>query len=82
MILDPVGSQAFADVGYDGVCSLEYERDFQDNERAVIESIAYERGICDAIATGLCKRSETMIRGAGVSGGFRRRDKLERFKKE
>ena len=43
--------QAFADVGYDGVCSLEYERNFQDNERAVIESIAYERGICDAITT-------------------------------
>ena len=43
--------QAFADVGYDGVCSLEYERDFQDNLLAVIECIAYERGICDAIKT-------------------------------
>ena len=41
--------QAFADVGYTGVCSLEYERDFEDNLLAVIECIAYERGVCDAI---------------------------------
>ena len=41
--------QAFADVGYEGVCSLEYERDFQDNLLAVVECIAYERGVCDAI---------------------------------
>ena len=45
--------KAFAEVGYTGVCSLEYEKDFEDNERAVIECIAYERGICDAIA-GAC----------------------------
>ena len=41
--------QAFADIGYEGVCSLEYERDFDDNELAIVESIAYERGICDSI---------------------------------
>ena len=41
--------QAFADVGYDGVCSLEYERDFEDNLVPVVECIAYERGICDSI---------------------------------
>jgi sugar phosphate isomerase/epimerase len=41
--------KAFADVGYDGVCSLEYEVDFEDNLLAVVESIAYERGLCDAI---------------------------------
>ena len=41
--------QAFADVGYEGVCSLEYEKDFKDNLLAVVESIAYERGLCDAI---------------------------------
>ncbi len=41
--------QAFADIGYEGVCSLEYEVDFQDNLLAVTECIAYERGICDAI---------------------------------
>jgi len=43
--------QAFADVGYAGVCSLEYERDFKDNILAIVESIAYERGICDTIKT-------------------------------
>jgi len=41
--------QAFADVGYDGVCSLEYEKDFEDNLLAVVECVAYERGVCDAI---------------------------------
>ena len=41
--------QALADVGYEGVCSLEYEKDFKDNLLAVVESIAYERGLCDAI---------------------------------
>ena len=44
--------QAFADIGYGGVCSLEYERDFEDNLLAVVESIAYERGLCDAISCG------------------------------
>ena len=43
--------KAFADVGYTGVCSLEYEKDFEDNERAVIECRAYERGVCDVLAT-------------------------------
>ena len=41
--------QAFADIGYEGVCSLEYEKDFEDNLLAVVECIAYERGICDAL---------------------------------
>ena len=54
--------KAFAEVGYTGVCSLEYEKDFEDNERAVIECIAYERGICDAIASSCncanCKCAE------------------------
>lgn len=43
--------QAFADVGYEGVCSLEYERDFDDNLLGIVESIAYARGVCDAIKT-------------------------------
>ena len=43
--------QAFADVGYEGVCSLEYEKDFDDNLLAVVECVAYERGLCDAIRT-------------------------------
>ena len=41
--------QAFADIGYDGVCSLEYESDFEDNLLPVTESIGYGRGLCDAI---------------------------------
>ena len=48
--------QAFADVGYDGVCSLEYEKDFEDNVLAVVESIAYERGICDTIKASIRPR--------------------------
>ena len=42
--------KAFADVGYDGTCSLEYEVDFKDNLMAVVECIAYEKGLCDAIS--------------------------------
>ena len=41
--------KAFADVGYDGVCSLEYETDFENNLEAILECIGYEKGICDAI---------------------------------
>ena len=41
--------KALADVGYTGVCSLEYERDFNDNLEGVAESIGYARGVCDAI---------------------------------
>ena len=41
--------KALADAGYDGVCSLEYEKDFKDNFAAVLECVAYERGLCDAI---------------------------------
>ena len=41
--------KAFADVGYDGVCSLEYETDFKNNLEAILECIGYEKGICDAI---------------------------------
>ena len=41
--------QAFAEIGYTGVCSLEYEKDFDDNLLAVVECIGYERGVCDTI---------------------------------
>ena len=41
--------KALADVGYDGVCSFEYERDFTDNFGGLAESIGYARGVCDAI---------------------------------
>ena len=41
--------KALADVGYDGVCSFEYERDFEDNLGGLEESVGYARGVCDSI---------------------------------
>ena len=41
--------KALIDVGYDGVCSLEYERDFTDNLAPVAESVGYFRGLVDAL---------------------------------
>lgn len=40
---------ALAEVGYTGVCALEYERDFNDNLAGIAESIGYARGVTDAI---------------------------------
>ena len=40
---------ALAEAGYDGVCSLEYEANFDDNLLPVLESIAYMRGVTDTI---------------------------------
>lgn len=41
--------KALADVGYDGVCALEYERDFTDNLAPIAESVGYFRGLVDAL---------------------------------
>ena len=41
--------KALLDVGYDGVCSLEYERDFTDNLAPIAESAGYFRGLVDAL---------------------------------
>ena len=41
--------KALAEVGYDGVCAFEYERDFEDNLGGLAESVGYARGVCDAI---------------------------------
>lgn len=41
--------EALADVGYSGVCSFEYERDFDNNFGGLAESVGYARGVCDAI---------------------------------
>ena len=41
--------KALADVGYDGVCSFEYERDFTDNLGGLAESVGYARGVCDTL---------------------------------
>ncbi len=40
---------ALVEIGYDGVCSLEYEKDFTDNLEAIAESVGYFRGIVDVL---------------------------------
>ena len=40
---------ALAEVGYSGVCHIEYEKDFEDNLAEVAESFGYNRGVCDCI---------------------------------
>jgi len=40
---------ALAEIGYSGVCSFEYERDFENNLEGLAESVGYARGICDAV---------------------------------
>ena len=41
--------QALADVGYNGYCLVEYEKDFDCNEVPLAESIGYYRGVMDCI---------------------------------
>ena len=41
--------KALAEVGYTGVCSFEYERDFENNLGGLAESVGYARGVCDTI---------------------------------
>ena len=45
----PAILQALADVGYAGVCHIEYERDFGDNLVGLAESVGYYRGVMDSI---------------------------------
>ena len=45
----PAILQTLADVGYTGVCHIEYERDFGDNALGLAESVGYYRGVMDAI---------------------------------
>ena len=47
--------RAFAEVGYSGSCSFEYERDFTNNLEGLAESVGYARGVCDALATYVTK---------------------------
>ena len=42
--------KALAETGYDGVCHVEYEKDFKDNVSEVAESIGYYRGVMDTIS--------------------------------
>ena len=45
----PAVFQALADVGYTGVCHIEYEKDFSDNAMGLAESFGYYRGVADCI---------------------------------
>ena len=45
----PAVFRALADVGYDGVCHIEYEKNFEKNEMALAESFGYYRGCLDAL---------------------------------
>ena len=40
---------ALAEIGYAGVCHIEYERDFQDNALGMAESVGYYRGCMDSV---------------------------------
>ena len=41
--------KALAEVGYTGVCHIEYEKDFEDNLAEVAETVGYFRGVMDTI---------------------------------
>ena len=41
--------KALAEIGYDGVASFEYERDFENNLEGLAESVGYARGVCDTV---------------------------------
>ena len=41
--------KALADIGYDGYCLVEYEKDFNVNEVPLAESFGYYRGVVDTI---------------------------------
>ena len=41
--------KALADVGFDGYCLVEFEKDYKVNEVPLAESIGYYRGVMDAI---------------------------------
>ena len=41
--------KALADIGYDGYCLIEFEKDFDQNEVPLAESIGYYRGVMDSI---------------------------------
>ncbi len=41
--------KALAEVGFDGYCLIEFEKDFTLNEAPLAESLGYYRGVCDTI---------------------------------
>ena len=45
----PAVFRALADVGFDGLALIEYERDYEDNAMGLAESLGYYRGVLDAL---------------------------------
>jgi len=45
----PAIFRALADIGYTGVCHIEYEEGFEDNAMQLAESVGYYRGVMDTI---------------------------------
>ena len=43
--------RALRDIGYDGYCLIEYEKDFEAVEAPLLESFAYYRGVMDAVGS-------------------------------
>ena len=49
-VLDiPAIFRALADVGFDGLALIEYERDYENNAMGLAESLGYYRGVIDAL---------------------------------
>jgi len=48
--------RALRDVGYDGYCLIEYEKDFETVEAPLLESFAYYRGVVDAVGSEIVGR--------------------------
>ena len=42
-------ARALCDIGYEGACEIEYERDFTDNLAAMAENVGYFRGVMDSL---------------------------------
>ncbi|QJW89942.1 sugar phosphate isomerase/epimerase [Spirosoma taeanense] len=48
----PAFVQMLRKVKYDGMCSLEYEKDMKDPLAGIAESVGYFKGVCDASRSG------------------------------
>lgn len=48
--------EALAEVGYDGVCHIEYERDFENNAMGLAESFGFYRGVLTCVQNCVLKK--------------------------
>ena len=49
----PAIFRALAEVGFDGLALIEYERDYENNAMGLAESLGYYRGVIDALNISL-----------------------------